>query len=124
MGDADPGELRRDAGSGKPETHTVVLHGSAHPGTRASWWTKGTTLQHLGLIFLLGLMLSHQGVALLERTKRCGLLGVSGSLGVGVEVSKAQARLGGSFVLLPSDPYIELSQPPHATILPDRMIKE
>ena len=41
-------------------------------------------------------MLSHQGVALFEKSKRIrryGLVGGSVSLGVGVEVSKAHAKL-------------------------------
>jgi hypothetical protein len=33
-------------------------------------------------------MLSHQGVELFERIRRCGLVGGSGPMGVGMEVSK------------------------------------
>lgn len=44
-------------------------------------------------------MLSYQGVALLEKVRWCGLVGRSVSLGLGVEVSKAQARFSGLFLV-------------------------
>lgn len=40
---------------------------------------------------------------------RDGLAGENVSLGVGVEVSKAQSRLNGSLILLPVDVDVELS---------------
>lgn len=62
-------------------------------------------------------MLSYQGVALLEKVRWCGLVGKSVSLGLGVEVSKAQARFSG--FSLPGDcRYTELSATTPALCLP------
>jgi hypothetical protein len=49
-------------------------------------------------------MLGHQGVALFERMRRCGLAGGSVLLGIGSEVSIALARLNVILFLLPVDP--------------------
>ena len=69
-------------------------------------------------------MLDHEGVGLLERNWRYGLVRVGValfevvSLRVGFEVSEAQARPNGSlFFLLPMDPGVELSAPSPAPCL-------
>ena len=60
-------------------------------------------------------MLSHQGVSLLKRLGgtaswgRCGLVRVNVPLGLGLEVSRAQARPSGLLSQLPVDLDIELS---------------
>ena len=79
-------------------------------------------------------MLGHQGVALPQKAKdvwpcwnKCGLVGGSMPLGLGFEVSKAQARPSGSLFLLSMDPDAELSAGSlapaclHAAMLPAKM---
>ena len=62
-------------------------------------------------------MLGHQGVALFERMRGVGLVGGNMSLGLGVEVSKANCKPGISIYLHPADLDVGLSAPSPAQCL-------
>lgn len=63
-------------------------------------------------------MLTHQGVALFEKIRKCGLVGRSLSLAEGFVASKAYAKLSVSLFQLPGDLDVKLSSASPATCVP------